>query len=223
MRRPQNIRPGPGWDDGLSLVEVLVAMMVMSLLGAAIVSTVSSVARGSTSATNRLRATTRAATVSDRLTKYIRAAHMSTTLPPAPFSVADLNHVTFQSDFGDTTGPRQVDIALSGASSAGTLTEQSTLADPAPSAGPSPTYTSPHTFGGAAQTRVLAPGDVDTTATGIFTFYNGAGAALAVPMTTPVEMSRIAQVRITLTTNEPGVAAPVTVTTLVYLRNVEYR
>lgn len=201
-------------EGGFSLAEVLVAMIVMSLLGTAIVSMVSSVARGSTAATNRLQATTRGATITDRLTKYIRAAHLSTSSPQSPIILGDTNHITFQSDFGDATGPRRVDVALSGSATSGTLTETYNLAD----------VGSAYSYTGPAKMRTLAYADLNTVAGGIFTYYDATGTALTgLPLTTLAQTTRVARVRITLTTQEPGVAAPVTLSTLVYLRNVEYR
>lgn len=199
-----------GRDQGFSLVEVMVAMLVMSLLGLAVVATVSSVARASNETTNRLSATTRAQTISDRLSKSLRAAHLMSTVPASAFTLADPRHVTFYSDAGDAFGPRLLDVVVPSASAATTMTQVTKV----------PTAANTYPTTGTSQT--LAPGDLDASGASVFQYYDGNGAAMTGSLTA-TQMSNIAQVRLTLTLDEPGLGAGSTVSTLVYLRNVEYR
>lgn len=76
------------------------AMLVMSLLGLAVVGTISSVARSSLAANNRLQATNTVQTIADRLSKSLRSAHPMNTTPTSAFDVADARHVLFYTDAG---------------------------------------------------------------------------------------------------------------------------
>ncbi len=198
----------PPADGGFTLVELLATMVVSALLGLAVVSTVSSVARGSTAASERIRATEKVQTLSDRLLKSVRAAHPLGS-PASAFDLATGTSLTVYTDAGDPTGPRRVSLTLSGTSPKQTLTETS-IVPAADGSYPAATATS----------RVLAVSDVDATAP-LFTYYDGNGAALVA--TTADLRSQIARVRVALTVREGSTATPTTVDSLVYLRNVEYR
>ncbi len=195
-------------EGGFTLVEVIMTMVLASLLGAAIVSTVASVARGSTAANNRIRATEQVQVLSDRITKYLRAAHPLGS-PATAFDLAAASTFTVYTDNGDATGPRKVTLTLTGTSPQQTLSETVTV--PAADG----TYAA-----GAASTKVLASNDVDATAA-MFTYYDANGLVLS-PTTTAIR-AQINRVRVTLTIREGGTGGPTTVDSLVYLRNVEYR
>jgi len=186
------------------------AMLVMSLLGLAVVGTITSVARSSLAANNRLQATNTVQILADRLSKSLRSAHPMNTTPMSAFDIADARHVLFYTDAGDATGPRRVDVSVSGSGSQETLTQVVTLADAAGA------------YAGSSTTQVIAPGNVDATSA-LFTFYDAADVLLAVPMATPALSAPIARIRLTLTTHEKGLAIPTTVSSSIYLRNVEYR
>ena len=211
MRSPaRRRRPAAAADTGFSLVEVLMAMLVMSLLGLAVVGTISSVARSSLAANNRLQATNTVQTIADRLSKSLRSAHPMNTTPTSAFDVADARHVLFYTDAGDATGPRRVDVSVSGSGAQETMTQVVTLANAAGA------YTGP------SSTQIVGPGDIDATSA-LFTFYDASDVQLAVPMATPTLSAPIVRIRLTLTTHEKGLATPTNVTSSIYLRNVEYR
>lgn len=195
-------------EGGFTLVEVLMTMVLASLLGGAIVTTVASVARGSAAANNRIRATEQVQVLSDRLSKYLRAAHPLGS-PAAAFAAAGDTTFTVYTDVGDPTGPRQVTVSLTGASPQQTMSETVTV--------PAADGTYP---GGGATTKVLASQDVDASAP-MFTYYDANG--LVLTPTTAAIRAQINRVRLTLTIREGGTGGPTTVDSLVYLRNVEYR
>lgn len=212
MRR----RPTPGPDageGGFSLVEVLVTMIVMSLLGTAVVGTVSSVARASAAANSRITATTKAQTLADRLTKSLRSAHLMNTVPASAFTYADGRHVTFYTDAGDPFGPRMLDVNVTGTGTTQQETMVQVLKVP----------TAANTYPATGTSQALAPGDLDaSTGTPVFTYYDPTGAVMT-GVLTAAQMAAISRIRLTLTTHEPGLAVSTTVTSSVYLRNVEYR
>ena len=197
-------------DAGFSLVEVLMAMLVMSLLGLAVVGTISSVARSSLAANNRLQATNTVQTLADRLSKSLRSAHPMNTTPISAFEIADARRVKFYTDAGDPTGPRLVDVSVSGSGPQETMTQVVTL------------FSATVGYTGPSTTQVIALGNVDATSA-LFTFYDAADVLLAVPMATPALSAPVARISLTLTTHEKGLSIPTTVTSSIYLRNVEYR
>jgi prepilin-type N-terminal cleavage/methylation domain-containing protein len=193
-------------DDGFTLIELMVAMVIMVVLGGAMTATMTSVARNDVTSTSRIRATAQAQVIIDRLTKDLRAAAVPAGGTGTAVSYADAKNLTLYADFTDGTGPRQIAITVTGGPLNATLAEDTTLA----SAG--------GTYTGAAQHRVDST-DVNISSGTLFTFYRADNSVLTVPVAAP---GQIVSVGITLVAQEPGLSVPVTVTTRVYLRNAQY-
>lgn len=196
-------------EGGFTLIELLVATLIMTLLGGAMTATMTSIGRHDVTSTSRIRATQQAQVIMDRLTKDLRAASVPASGTGTPISSADANVMTLTADFRDGTGPRQIAVTVVGGPTNATLSEDTTLADA------SGAYT------GSPQHRVDST-DVNLSSGPLFTYYGAANNVLATPMSTPATLGLITSVGINLVTQEPGLSVPVTVTTRVYLRNVQY-
>jgi Tfp pilus assembly protein PilW len=195
-------------DAGNTLIELMVAITITSLLGVSMVGLISNMTSGEVSSNSRVHETLDAQTQLDRITHYLRAAWL-TGSPAQSFSVATATHVTFYSDLGDVNGPELVDLNVAGPTTAGVLTETLTEATGAPS----------YVWNGAVASKI-DQGNLNTNSP-VFTFYDINGSALAAPVTGST-LATIGEVRVTLTEQEPGRSDPITVSTLVILRNVEY-
>lgn len=204
LMRIREFRRVRGGDEGFTLIELLVSMIVVSLLGAAIVASLSSFTRSAITTTSRVRASQQGTVITDRLTKAIRAASGATQV-----GAADVNSVTLYVDYTDTNGPRKLAFYTTGGPVNAVFHEDTTLADA------SGTYT-------GATTAKSDGNDVNLSGGGIFTYFNSAGATLSTPVSA-ANLTAIASIGIKLVTQEPGLSTPVTSTTRVYLRNVEYK
>lgn len=200
---------------GFSLVEVIVSMLVMSILGLAVVATVSSVARASTESTNRITATTRAQNLADRLSKSLRAAHlMPDAVPASAFTYADARHVTFYTDEGDASGPRLVDVTVAGTGT--TAQESMTQVTRVP--------TAVGVYPSTGTTQTIAPNDLDLSgAAPVFAYYSADSAVAMTGVLSDVQRASISRIGLTITVHEPGPGVATTVSSSVYLRNMEYR
>jgi type II secretory pathway pseudopilin PulG len=184
---------------------MLVTIVVVALLGAAVTITVQSMTHHTIATRSRDNATDQAQLTMDRASRLLRAATpegAGNTI----FTLADNNHATFYSDLAQPNGPAKVDLSVAG----GTLVSAITPADAA----------SNYTYNGAATTQ--QNGADITSSASLFTYYDANGNQLSTPMTTVAQTSLIAQVRITVVDREAGGTVPVTDSTLIYLRNVEY-
>lgn len=209
--RPALARHPPAGDAnaGFTLVEALVTMLVVSLLGAAMTASLSTLARTTVTTTSRVRASQQATIVIDRLTKAIRSA----TVPAGgsnAIATAAGTQLKLYVDYTDSNGPRLLNFYTTGGPLNATLHEDLTLANS------SGAYT-------GATTGKIDSTDVNLSGTApLLTYYDAAGTALAAPVTTAAGLAAILSIGITLTTQEAGLSTPVTTTTRVYVRNVQY-
>jgi prepilin-type N-terminal cleavage/methylation domain-containing protein len=199
-------------DRGTTLVEMLVTMIVLGFLTTAVTLTVVTMDRNSTTTKARDFATEQSAATVDR------ASHLIRTATPegagnAMFTYAGDTHVTLYSSIGQANGPALVDLNLTGPATHGTLTATITPAD----------ANSNYTYTGTPVVEHDGTDIINSTGTPLFTYYDVSGNVLATPMTTVAQLIKIARVKITVVDQEQGLSsAPVTNSTLVYIRNVEY-
>lgn len=197
-------------DEGTTLIEMLVTMVVVGLLGLAITVTVTSMTHHTIVTKSRDYATEQAQVTLDRTSRFLRAAAPEGAGNSA-FTYAGDDHITLYSDLAEPTGPDLVDLNVTGPPTDGTLVQTVTPADP----------NSDYTYTGTPSTGDDGS-DIVTTAGPLFTFYDASGNVLATPMTTVAQTAQIARVMVSVVDQEPGVSTPVTDSTLIYLRNVEY-
>jgi Tfp pilus assembly protein PilW len=200
----RRLKTGQPGDAGLTLVELLTTMIIVSLITGIMVTAISVTTRTSQASTSRQIETTQAQTVIDRVTHYLRAAYLFGS-PSTAFTYAGDTEATFASDTGDANGPVLVDVKLTGT----TLTESVTKADP----------NSSYTWTGTPTVRTDS---YDVTSNPVFVYYDSSGNRLSTPMTTASQTSKIAAVRINLTETEAGVSDPISLSDYVLLRNAEY-
>lgn len=210
------IRRWHGGDSGTSLVELLVAMIVVSLLGAAMVAGVANMTKNETTSNTHATETNQAQTNLDRMSHYLRASWLNGGTPSYAFTYAGANQATFYSDLGAASGPQEVNLYVTGPTTAGVLHEELTSAT-----GTGPNYVWPAT----PTTARVNPGNVDTTSP-VFTYYSAGGPnnSTLTPLTVPLTnaaTSPIDAVRVTLTQRSATNTSFVTVSTLIFLRNAE--
>jgi type II secretory pathway pseudopilin PulG len=203
-----------GHDEGVTLIELLVSMFLVSLMGIAIAITVSVMSRNSIAQTQKTRAIQQAAVTTDRVSRLVRAA-TAINVPSVMFTYADGTHLTFYADVGDPNGPELADLQVVGPATDGTMQQTITRAD-AVSSDPNKDYT-------YSSTSVVTKDgtEIDTSHGGVFTYYDSSGNVLPSPLSS-TNLAQIARVRLTLIDHDPNSSANVTDTTLLYVRNVEY-
>ena len=217
MTRLRAVRHGA--DEGVSLVELLVSMLLVGILGTAIALSVSTLSRTDLKTTTRVRATDQAQVTIDRVSRVLRAA---TPVDGTVLLYADGTHVQLYADLGDPNGPEKVDLSAA-ASSVGTQMTQVTTRADAASTNPDATYT----YTTQAPATAIDGGGIDTEDGGaIFTYYqmlNGKLTPVATPLSGSALLTKgVDAIGITLTDREPGVSARVQAKALVYLRSTEY-
>lgn len=238
MTGPSRLRGRLARDDGFTLVELLVVMILLSLIGALVVSWVVTTQRQTAGTQVRLNDIDQARIGMDAITKTLRTAvepaqlqlSCSSCTGSASTSTALTNatatSVQLFANFGDPTGPVLVTftVAFDPAANVATLTETSEAPDPG--SAPNFTYTA-CTIGAAGcpiTRRTLVRGLTWPLPGAAFTYYDNAGTAL--PLGTNGALSapqRIAvdSVDITLPVHTPNPygTGPMTVTDRVALPN----
>lgn len=184
------LRARLGEDRGLSLAEVLIAMLIAALLGGAVVTGVGQALRAADRNQRRVVALGELQVVAERMSRELRAAN--------PVEVAERNRV-------------QVAVRRAGQDRS---YRYELVAMPSPSARNQ--VQEVRTVSGVTTTTLLAE-EIDAGALEL-RYYDGAGQELSVPMGA-TERVRIQRIRITLTRFIPMNSDPITVETTVSVRN----
>ena len=198
-------------EDGFTLVEFLVAMLIFSILSTLVLAISARFFSTSTSASQVFNNTSTAETVMDRLTKEIRAAVYEGTSPPSPIISASPTSLSFYAALGGVNGPTKVVLSLSN----NTVTES----DYAAISGSSPTWS----YSATPATTVISAYVVNPSSTPLFTYYQSSGA-----LTSPQTLSgaantvAIATIQINLVVQQGSGANAATLSDTVPLLNVDY-
>lgn len=184
-------RHGRDTDDGFTLVEVLVAVVILGIVGAVFASTVVQSIRVDERTRDRADAQEAVALSMERMTRQIRVAAPLVSVSTTQF-VADV----YPDQPSGTTLRRRHTFTLAG----GTLTEQVQSFSPATA-----------TTATSTSSRVLAH-DLDLTASR-FTARDRAGA-------TSTQPSKVASIEVSLR-HRTGSTKPFEATTTVFLRNYQ--
>jgi type II secretory pathway pseudopilin PulG len=199
-------------DSGTSLIELLVAIVVVGALASAVTLTVTELTHETIVTKQRDYATEQAQVTLDRASRLLRAATIGANAN-SMFLYAGDDHVTFYSDLAQPNGPALVDLNVTGSPADSTLVQTVTPADPG----------SDYTYNIGPPATGRDGSDITTTAGPVFTYYDENGNVLSTPMTTVAQLVAIARVEITVVDQDPGLPSkPVTDSTMVELRNVEY-
>ena len=201
-------------ETGYTLIETMIAMMLLSVVMAAAFSVVAVMQRGAMTTTNRFTAEGEAQTISDRISKDIRSA-VTASATGAAFASADVNDVTFFANLADPNGPTKLHayLTLLGGTNVYLFHEDAT----APNTGGSPgNYTYPAT----SSTRI--DGKYLDTSQPIFSYFDSDGNPIATPITTTANLRSIDEVGINVRVRVTPTAPTVVISTLVHVRNVDY-
>lgn len=192
-------------DDGFSLVELLVTIMLMLIVGGVVTSGVVAGMRTTVRTENRITALTDAQKGLERVTRHVRASDARAVTSPSTVLVA-AGPTRVVADLVDEAGNERIrhhyDVLT-----AGTTTrlchrmETFTLGTPAP-------YTA------TTSCDAVLVGDLQNAAIPVFQFQDDAGAALA----SPIALGSVRRVVVSLERGIPG-EQPLQLTTSVTLRN----
>jgi len=228
-----------GRDAGVTLIEITVVMLVLSVLMMLVYTFLSEMQRNQVSISSRDFASGEAQSISDILSRQIHAATVPTGSSTS-LVLAQANELKFYSSLGNANGPTEVDIfATRSCTGCSTYNLDETVTQP----GPGPVYT-----GGTATvtTSVISSGFVPPTPSpvtdcpgsgtfvpGIFEYFNSptlGGSCLPLSASSPHQLTtnqlgQVEHITVTITTLDP-VRAPssptVTITLQVTLPNVDY-
>ena len=207
-------RTRPNSESGYTLIETMVAMMLLSVVLAAAFGVVSRMQRGVMITTNRFTAEGEAQTIADRITKDLRAA-VTTSATGAAFASADVNDVTFYANLADPTGPTKLHAYLT--QQAGTNVYLFHEDATPPDAGGS---TGNYSYSGAPSTRI--DGKYLDTSQPMFSYFDANNAALTTPITTTAGLKSIDSVGINLRVRVTPSSPIVVINTTVHVRNTDY-
>jgi Tfp pilus assembly protein PilW len=208
-------RRGARREGGHTVVELTVAVGLLSLVVAAAFGVVIVMQNQSVKTTDRFTAEGEGQTIADRITKDLRTAVASSSTAAA-FASADVNDVTFYANLSDSNGPTRLHayVALQPATNVYVFHEDSTKADTGGSPG-NYTYT---TF----PTVSRLDGRYLDTSQPIFTYFDADNNQLTTPITAISGLRSIAAVGINLRIRVRPNAPTVVISTLIHVRNVDY-
>ncbi len=236
IRRRLPSRRGRANDRGISLIEITIAMLILSLIVPVIYGLLDSVEKDEVTVASRDIAGGQAQVIGEVLSRQIHAAALPTSGGATTAIVsATANTFQFYASLGNANGPTELTIktALT-CGSCTTYNMVETLVQP----GPSDSYTT----GTTTTTAILGTGvvppstvtvgtDCSSTAPGIFQYYNSSSTCLPLstgtspPALTSSQAPNVDNVTVTLTTLDvlrPKTSADVTYTLQLTLPNVDY-
>ena len=223
-------------DRGMSLIEITIAMLILSLIVPVIYGLLDSVEQDEVTVASRDVAGGQAQVIDEILSRQIHAAALPTTGGSTTAIVsATADTLQFYASLGNANGPTELTIKTSlTCVSCTTYNMVETLVQP----GPGDSYTTVTTTTSAILgTGVVPPStttvgtDCSTTNPGIFQYYNSSGTCLLLgtgtspPALTSSQGSNVDNVTVTLTTLDvlrPKTSANVTYTMQLTLPNVDY-
>jgi prepilin-type N-terminal cleavage/methylation domain-containing protein len=203
-------------ERGHSLIELLVALSLLSLVLAAAFGTVVTMQNQAVKTTDRFTAESEAQTIADRIAKDLRTA-VAPSSTTAAFESAGANDVTFYASLDDPNGPTKLHayVSLVGGTTVNVFHEDSTRAD----AGGSPgnyTYTT-----NSPVSRI--DGRYIDTSQPMFAYKDKDGNEIdSATLATLAGLRSIDAVSITLRVRVHPSSPVVVITTLVHIRSVDY-
>ena len=201
-------------EGGYTIIETMVATMLLLVVLAAAFNVVSRMQRAAMLTTDRFTAEGEAQTISDRITKDIRAA-VTTSATGAAFASADVNDVTFYANLADPNGPTELHayLTLQPGTNVYLFHEDATAPDPGGSTGN-------YTYTGPSQTRI--DGKYIDTSQPMFSFFDSDGNPIPTPITTLAALRSIDSVGINLRVRVSPISPIVVINAVVHVRNTDY-
>jgi prepilin-type N-terminal cleavage/methylation domain-containing protein len=202
-------------ERGHTLIEMMVATALLSVVLAAAFGSVIAMQNQATKTTDRFTAIGEAQTIADRITKDIRTA-VAPSATSAAFASASANDLTFYASLSDPNGPTKLHASTSivPGTNVAVFHEDATAPDPNGSAGN-------YTYSGSPVTR-LDGRFIDTTQA-MFRFYDSDNNVIsAAELATTAGLRSIDQVDITLRVRVHPSSPSVVISTRVHVRSVDY-
>ena len=201
-------------QGGYTLIEMMIAMGLLSVVIASAFNVVSRMQRSAMLTTDRFTAEGEAQTIADRITKDLRSA-VTTSATGAAFAAADVNDVTFYANLADPTGPTKLRayLTLQSGTNVYLFHEDSTPPDAGGSTGN-------YSYTGASSTRI--DGKYLDTTQPIFSYADANGTPLVTPITTTAGLKSIDSVSINLRVRVTPTSPIVVINTTVHVRNTDY-
>jgi prepilin-type N-terminal cleavage/methylation domain-containing protein len=198
-------------ERGMSLIELVMASALLSLVLAAAGAALASYQRTAASSDIRLENLTEAQAIMDVVSRDIRTATRPTA-GASPFILANNNEVRFYANLQTTTGPKQVRLYVD--SGAGRVIEESI----------EPTGVAPYTYTSPPTIRVVGRHFANASGQPLLTYLDEQGNVLGPAPLTAVQRLQIDSVRIELSIRKSTSLSvrATTVRTTVRLPNVEY-
>jgi prepilin-type N-terminal cleavage/methylation domain-containing protein len=203
-------------ESGFTLVELTVAISLLSLVTAAAFGTVIEMQHQAVLTTDRFTAEGEAQTIADRITKDLRTA-VAPSSTQAAFASASASDVTFYASLSDPNGPTKLHAYVSAApGNVSVFHEDSTAPDPGGTPG-NYTYNQNPTV-----TRIDGR-YLDSTQPVVFTYYDSSGNAIdPSTLTTLAALRSIDAVGVNLRVRVRPGSPVVVINTLIHARNVDY-
>ena len=219
-RLRRSLRRAAEEERGITLVELLMAMGLLSLVLAAAGAALASYQRTAASSDIRLENLAEAQTIMDVVSRDIRTATRPAERPnEPPFLLAAPNEVRFYANLELTTGPKQVRLYVN--TSTGQVIEEAI----------EPAGASPYTYTGTPKVRIVGRHFANATDQPLLTYLDkdgnqiptGTWTSASTPLTA-IERLQVDSVRINLSIRKSNnlAVAPTTVRTTVRLPNVDY-
>lgn len=207
-------------ERGFTLVEVMVATSLLSVVLASAFGVLGVMQNQSLKTSDRFSATSEAQTIADRITKDLRTA-VAPSSTTAAFASADINDVVFYANLANLntgSGPTRLHAYVSQVPATGVYVfhEDYTQPDPLLSTPGNYVYT------GTPTTRL--DGQYIQTSQPIFSYYDGSTPPVLIqtPITTTADLRSIDQVCINLRVRVHLNSSTVVISTCIYIRNVDY-
>jgi len=207
----------PRPDRGHTLIEMMIATALLSLVVTAAFSVVIVMQNQAVATTDRFTATGQGQTIADRITKDLRTA-VAPTSTTAAFASANGTDVVFYANLADLNtgnGPTRLHAytSLVPGTSVYAFHEDATKPDTGGSPGN-------YSYSGAPVNRL--DGEYIDTSQPIFTYYDAAGNALAMPVAGNANLRSIDAVGVTLRIRVHPHSPVVVISTRIHVRNVDY-
>jgi hypothetical protein len=235
IRRRLSRGRGGDTERGISLIEITVAMLILSLIVPVVYGLLDSVEKDEVTIASRDIASGQAQIIGETLSRQIHAAALPTGASTTAIVSATADTLQFYSSLGNANGATELTVKT--ALACGTCTTYN-LVETVVQPGPGGSYTT----GATTTTAILGVGvvppstttvgtDCSTTSPGIFQYYNSSGTCLALgtatspPALTSSQTPGVDNVTVTITTLDvlrPKTSPDVTYTLQLTLPNVDY-
>ena len=206
-------------ERGFTLVEVMVATSLLSVVLASAFGVLGVMQNQSLKTSDRFSATSEAQTIADRITKDLRTA-VAPSSTTAAFASANQNDVVFYANLANLAtgaGPTRLHAYVSLVPATGVYVFHEDFTQPDASSTPGN-----YTYTGTPTTRL--DGQYIQTSQPIFSYYDGSSPPnlIPTPITTTADLRSIDQVCINLRVRVHVASSSVVINTCVHIRNVDY-